>query len=201
MTVANDRNGDRNRTELPAIFGDFGPFGWDVKVPKKHKKNPQNQRYIVVLGVLWRSKRDLNSRAGFPTYALSRGALFYKIIVAALKFGIGDVMEQEWKKLSSAVSMKLYALEFSPRRDAYWYVMACMERLQEDPRMLMCTQKILFREVADEYDTNAESVGNSIRRAIQRAWDKGLFDVPKRPTPAQLLSMLLIELAEEEPTT
>ena len=62
----------------------------------------------------------------------------------------------------------------------------------------MCTQKILFREVADAFDTNAESVGNSVRRAIQRAWDKGLIAAPKRPTPAQFLASLMIELAQEE---
>ena len=31
---------------------------------------------VIVKGVVfvWRSRRDLNSRAGYPTYALSRGA-------------------------------------------------------------------------------------------------------------------------------
>ena len=29
---------------------------------------------IFFISTLWRSRRDLNSRAGYPTYALSRGA-------------------------------------------------------------------------------------------------------------------------------
>ncbi len=29
---------------------------------------------IFFVSTLWRSRRDLNSRAGYPTYALSRGA-------------------------------------------------------------------------------------------------------------------------------
>ena len=37
------------------------------------QKEPQTNE-LTLFAALWRSKRDLNSRAGFPTYALSRGA-------------------------------------------------------------------------------------------------------------------------------
>ena len=43
------------------------------------KKNPANPYFSTVRGIFWRRRGDSNSCAGYPTYALSRGALFVDI--------------------------------------------------------------------------------------------------------------------------
>ncbi len=59
------------------VFSDFGRFFTNIYEPKRVeniKKSADIQRVIVKYRLIWRSKRDLNSRGGFPPYALSRGA-------------------------------------------------------------------------------------------------------------------------------
>ena len=106
-------------------------------------------------------------------------------------------MPQEYKMLSSAASRKIYALNITPQADAYWYLMTSFQILADNPRLLASTHKLLFPEVADRHNTSTAAVEGAIRRVIQQAWDDGLIKSRARPTPGQLLAMLLIEMAAE----
>ena len=56
------------------VFWCFRAFFTNVYEQKIQKESADIQRIIVKYRLIWRSKRDLNSRGGFPPYALSRGA-------------------------------------------------------------------------------------------------------------------------------
>ena len=51
----------------------FGGLLIVKEIEKKHKKRII-QKAPTFVGAFWRGRRDLNPRAGFPAYSLSRGA-------------------------------------------------------------------------------------------------------------------------------
>ena len=62
------------------------------------RKDPLNGRNAFIQGVLWRRRRDLNPRAGFPTYTLSRGEgppLFQPFFVFRVSVGVSIGLKRE----------------------------------------------------------------------------------------------------------
>ena len=152
------------------------------------------------MGFLWRSKRDLNSRAGFPTYALSRGIESVKNRFVTVHLQKGAVIMQEYLILQSEASQLLNALGLSPTRDPYWYMLSIIDVLQEHPNLLAATRKILYPMIAEKHGVGTAAVESAVRRAMHTAKKSAVLPLPDKATAADFLAAVMQELAHRAVT-
>ena len=72
-------NAAKSGASAPGFFRSLHEFKWFFRLTDDFSRRifPQTQQIPVILrsrGFIWRRRRDLNSRADFSTYSLSRGA-------------------------------------------------------------------------------------------------------------------------------
>ena len=72
-------NAAKSGASAPGFFRSLHEFKWFFRLTDDFLRRifPQTQQIPVILrsrGFIWRRRRDLNSRADFSTYSLSRGA-------------------------------------------------------------------------------------------------------------------------------
>ncbi len=68
---------------------------WILKIAG-NKKEDWNQRLSVDFSPLWRRRRDLNPRCGFPHYSLSRGAPSATWVL--LHTDCGPFLKEKWRR-------------------------------------------------------------------------------------------------------
>ena len=94
----------------------------------------------------------------------------------------------------------LYCLGAKATHTGFFYLAHAVLRAYHDPSLLRSVTKLLYPEIADEYNTSWRCVERCIRYTIATAWKEHPNRFSKlsrrlilfRPTPAQLIGLLVV---------
>ena len=101
-------------------------------------------------------------------------------------------------KYSCEISDILNSLGVSPALKGYYYIKSAVLMVLENPQLISGVTKILYPEIAKQYDTQSKCVERDIRHAIFVSWNLSKnrysvvlgYDFSKRPTNKELINTL-----------
>ena len=106
------------------------------------------------------------------------------------------------ESLEEKVSRILHEIGMPAHINGYRYVRKAIILVLENPKMIEGVTKVLYPEIAKEFDTTPSRVERGIRHAIEVAWDRGDTKVLQRhfgytiqaergkPTNSEFIAML-----------
>lgn len=143
----------RTKAEAPKFPAFFVTSGYD---------NPFVERQIMELGAVYYMLKPFS----YTTLVERINALFAE----------NGMQKKEVPDLEINITDVIHQLGVPAHIKGYYYLRTAILASVEDPELLESVTKLLYPEVARQFNTTSSRVERAIRHAIEIAWDRGDLD-------------------------